>query len=1344
MSDRRPGPGGPVYRQLFDAQVLLSRSLLAGRRDTRTRCLSSEDNTACSTSSDLSSRRPGDHGDDRDIEDDDVSRLPDSVVADQLSSDVIKRLHEKKHQKHEETLKQLEAQLGHLSQVCETQVRTLSQELLSSLQEVDIRLDKLKIRMDNLEHVSQQDGRGIWEEVQEEVKLKKIKVMELNIKLTECERQRRDEIRAALRMNLHLLEEINLLPPPDVHRLIHTEATLLNQSLLANHRSTVRLLLLLQEDILQQESLLRRLWEDGLSRWRRSRVSHILDRFRCVCAGDQDQLISGQIPADLNEQRRDLIYNICNLAPPTCSTTLVSDWFDQLTAVNQRIDSAHSVLIHCLRCRYEETWRDRLVEVQSAQEALSALQLSEEEVKEVVVSQLLPLIGRHQSQDEERLAAVDVSCDAVARLSVHFSRCAFVVMRAAALLWETHVLRLKRREEDVQRCVDDLRRSQQQQLQRKKLRVDELLGGLRQESSEDALRTSLDKTTRYLQDIKDSCRHCVSAQCQLLDRLPSVFMEELVSYSSRLSSFFHVVPVYRPSPEEQNLPLSSGLDHGGSGCVEDSGEQRTGEDSAHPSQDWLTEAETSLLQFCDLSSSVSFTSSGGVAYTGPAFRCSAPDLQDPHQEVNLSPFPVELLTHTLARTRTLFFDHLEQHFQGVLVSAVATVMDRKEAVRLEQEVQLQQLNPDHVQTHVYRPRLAELRLHQQQVALHCEDVQDVLDSCRDEVQRLQDSMTRRNQDFSSMLSHMEDEARAVHNSQGLEDLRSVLQDHLDLHIKETQRSQTSLRRTILTRLEGTRTRTTQLLDSFRLFSEGGDFCPQEVRTFQRTLKDKTKQISGTEESVLSEMDTFESRSLQQVTETSSRFQEKLFFLQSELKFIEKTQRLMKTTRTQIQGQVASSNQDQSLISSRLFDLRKMMEDTQVSPDHVCCVLSSVHEDLRKRCQYLDLQRESLHLCPHPQSTKQRGPAPHPGVLQPSRTGVDLLEDPVMDVIRSLNRAGLVQTSDSVHRDNSGRSLLVSESVSAPSVRRSCRSGRTNKRFQMFGPKPEPSPHSFSSTINTILWRASEVLLLVAEDFYHSERLSRFQLIPDSLDQWAESTQQRLLGYQGQTQRLLSTSREEVVKQLSVFEQLLHSSPAVLISNHEQQHRAWLTDEVGGVREKLEEKMAASEKEKGVNVRQLRASLTDDELQMLNSREELRQQQLHRHICCTHLELQERLRVRGAEFMTTLTSLTKTLLHQLDATAETETAVRPEPLEDSAVTMQAVTIATASITSAKCILGNREVTELRDAAAERFDQLIRLELLRSDDDKRRQLSEQQSWNTHWRQQTHTRLEAHGST
>lgn len=122
---------------------------------------------------------------------------------------------------------------------------------------------------------------------------------------------------------------------------------------------------------------------------------------------------------------------------------------------------------------------------------------------------------------------------------------------------------------------------------------------------------------------------------------------------------------------------------------------------------------------------------------------------------------------------------------------------------------------------------------------------------------------------------------------------------------------------------------------------------------------------------------------------------------------------------------------------------------------------------------------------------------------------------------------------------------------------------------------------------------------------------------------------------------------ELLDQLSVLDELLRLLSSVLIGNHERWQRVQLMDEVGGVKAKLEEMLTLSEKEKvsrcvtsqvsskaGLRsavtefpvsqreiVRQLRASLTDDELQSLNAREELRQQTLHAAICHAHLQLE---------------------------------------------------------------------------------------------------------------------------
>ncbi|XP_063346409.1 coiled-coil domain-containing protein 180 [Pelmatolapia mariae] len=1309
MCESTAVPSGEVYRQLFDAQAQLSRSLLAGRRDTGTNCLSAVDsNTHCSTAS---RRQQAEHSDDDDDVIDDVSRLPDAVVVDHPSSDIIERLTEKKSQKHQEALKQLDSELSQLSQVCETQVKAISQELLSSLQKVDLRLDTLKVRMnqlEDLEDVSMQEIHGLWKEVEEDVKLKKTTIIELNLKLTETEKQRTDQIRAIIRKYYRVLEQISFLHPSDIHRLIHTEATMLNQSLLANRRSIARLLLLLQEENLHKESILRRHWEDCLSHWRRKRVHRIVDQFRGLCSRNEDQQLAlvqqmKLTQQDLTERRRDIINKISSLVPPTCSKALVSDWFDQLTDVNQQIEHFHTELLHQLCCCFEQTWQNRLAEVERCKEVLSSLELSEEEVNDIINLQLLTVIGAQQSQDEEQLAALDVCSDSVARHAFSLSRSVFVVMRAAALLWETHCQRLERRDEKLQQDLNDLRCSQQQHLQKQKMQMDDLLGGLRQESSEDALKTSLDKTIGYLQQIKHSCNQLVIDQWTLLNLHPSCCLEELVSYSRNLSSFYHLSHTYQPSPGdlEKLLQPSSGRSSPSLGLF------------FHTHAQILKLAGSILKEICDFSSSVTFTSSKDVVYSAPVFRCSTPNLPvNLEWETHLSLFPVDLLMDSLSRSRTLFLDHLEQHFHNVLSLAVSMMRDRKEAVRSEQELQLQQLSPQHIKTHIYEPRMAELQLHRQRVDTHFEGVLDLLTSCGMELQDLQASIKKKNMELMVTLSNIEANIQTASSSQHWEATSTTLQDCLHGHIKETQDWLTNFRQTVRIRMEEARNKTAQLLSSFRLFSEGGDFAPQELKMFQRRVREETKRISTTEESIYSALEAFESRSLQQVKEVSAPLEEKLSFLKSEVKFIEDAQKMITSTQVHIKAEAARSNHQQTVISKRLEDLRKMLDDTQDSA-----------------------LQEGLALSGHHKSRKQVLLNPSPGLLQPNKTNMDPLDDPVVGIIRSLN-----------------------------SVKRGARFIRTDirheRRFQIFEPEPDLSAQSFSSKVNLALWKANDILLQLAEDFYRSERLSCFQLLPDSLDQWIENTQQKLVGYHEQARRFLDTSRDDVVKQLSVFEELLLLSPAVLISDHERQHGAGLREEVARLTQKLEETLAASEKEKSVNIGQLRASLGEDELEMLNSREELRQQQLHSTISSAHLELQECVRGRGEEFVTSLASLTEKLLHQMNdlfRPAETGTATAQQQTEGGAVSVEAAsetgnrpsaenstgdlpspltTVTTVSIATSKWTPGHVTVMEQRNTAMKRFEQVVKLELSLSDDMKRRQLSKQQSWNTHWRQQIHS--------
>ncbi|CAL8248051.1 unnamed protein product [Merluccius merluccius] len=165
-----------------------------------------------------------------------------------------------------------------------------------------------------------------------------------------------------------------------------------------------------------------------------------------------------------------------------------------------------------------------------AMEALCTLELSEEEVKHILNSQILSLIGPCQRQAEDRLAILD----------------------------------------------------------KKEAHLDVLLDRLRQESSEEALKSSLERVLVYLDDITNR-KYPISTQNEL----------------------------------DHTQALQDGL---------------------------LTEAELSFAEIYTPDTKVTFTSKRGGAYSGPSFNVPALDpLGSLGDEVQLILFPTEMLTQTLTQ-----------------------------------------------------------------------------------------------------------------------------------------------------------------------------------------------------------------------------------------------------------------------------------------------------------------------------------------------------------------------------------------------------------------------------------------------------------------------------------------------------------------------------------------------------------------------------------------------------------------------------------------------------------------------------------------------------------------------
>ncbi|KAG9336237.1 hypothetical protein JZ751_002584, partial [Albula glossodonta] len=491
MSETRVIPSGKVYRQLFDAQVQLSRTL----HDTRRKREGNEwslynDNAPVTRDTDTgngiktaanhvladltirdqlsSGARYLQETEEQSVEEE-VRGLPDTIVVEKLGSDIIERLAEKKAKDHAETLDQLHQDLAVLSMEYESFLREAADDFLRKLSASNEETEKLMRSMGSHAELSTH-------------------TLHVAVLLKKC---------------TQTLEKIGHVAAADIHRLIDSEAMMINQATLANRRALARLFLNLTEKDLQGALSHRLHWQEKLQEWKNMKVQASVHRFKEIMSSPQIlrpqgvQATLGTLQTEqqsLGQRRLKVLQSFSSMVPPRCSKDLAAEWYSSLSAVNEQIDSLHINSVTKIRLYYEQTWQDCLVEVDKFKEEVSGYGLASDDIQEIVSKELLPVLGQSQCQSEEWIEEIDRAFESLAKRIGALSKGLFGFAQKLAHLWEMHGAGLQRREHQLQDQLEKLSH-------KKEAELDMMLDRLRQESSEEALRISLSKTLHILEEI---------------------------------------------------------------------------------------------------------------------------------------------------------------------------------------------------------------------------------------------------------------------------------------------------------------------------------------------------------------------------------------------------------------------------------------------------------------------------------------------------------------------------------------------------------------------------------------------------------------------------------------------------------------------------------------------------------------------------------------------------------------------------------------------------------------------------------------------------------------------------
>nr|XP_035108451.2 coiled-coil domain-containing protein 180 isoform X2 [Callithrix jacchus] len=800
-----------------------------------------------------------------------------------------------------------------------------------------------------------------------------------------------------------------------------------------------------------------------------------------------------------------------------------------------------------------------------------------------------------------------------------------------------------------------------------------------------------------------------------------------------------------------------------------------------------------------------------------------------------------LILEIKKQLRAGFFEHLEKWFDQCSLNTrviVATKIDELDS-ELELCLHLHQPRAQQIEEDIHNVRAAELLLHQERLDSHCAGVTETLKKEWLMFCQFQEEQNMRSKNFCLRIYDMEHIFLNATRSQKLVILSNTLHRELLSYVDVTQVSLRSFRQYLEESLGKLRTSNTEFIKHCRLFSEGGNFSPKEINSLCRRLEKETTRIELVESIIMVNMEKMENEYLDQANDVINKFESKFHNLSVDLIFIEKIQRLLTNLQVNIKCQVAKSNSQTNGLNFSLQQLQSKIktcqesrgEKTMVTTEELLGFIQTWKEKLSQRIQYLNCSLDRLSMTELVfTNTILKDPEEKSDILtssealeeearldlvtsesfaQLTRMGKPLIEDPAVDVIRKILQ--LPNTKWPTHRcdkdrsqtafkrhqcrpENSGKKLLSSASATSAgslqtthpplshSLTRHSKPNKTERKYQVLGDKPPPPAEDFKGIILTLLWESNEILLTVAEEFYHKEKrpVTRPDCMYDTFDQCAENIGKKILEYQSQADEYHNSCLIELRIQMRRFEELLPQVCWLVMENLKEHHWNKFCISMKEIREQLEERHKQLEKRKDKNAQKLHLNLGHpihfQEKESLQLNEDKRQEELDNMIRMNREKLQECTRKNGQVFITNLAAFTEKLLLQLDevVTIDDVQVARMEPpkqkisilirrklaglslkdeseqpliergsrkwpgIKPTEVTIQNKILLrpTSSISTTKTTLGHLAAVEARDAVYLKYLASFEEELKRIHDDCVSQMKEAQRWKDSWKQSMHT--------
>ncbi|KAL3871453.1 hypothetical protein ACJMK2_039450 [Sinanodonta woodiana] len=1246
----------------------------------------------------------------------DVRGLPDVVLPAKDGSDIIERIASSRKERHEAAVEEMHQELSVINSEMEPHITETSEMLLRKLDE-DNKVIAAKLacieKDEELLSYTLEGLNNIWEDVQSHTATRQFWITELDTALGKAEDERMDMIRAIFKNFAKTLEKIAHLLAPDLHRFLDKESQLINQTMLSNRRAFADLYTRLMSADIEREKSQHTTWKRRVEDWRLLKTELAVKRFKEFMQGEDIvnppgiakllQIMTAEQRTQ-NQKRLELINQMREFKPPASTKTAIYNWNKNMQDLSQEIDAVNQIHLTSLHKEYERVCQRCLSEIDTIKTGLiDASVCTIARTQTVVEEFMIPLVGSRQRVYENNLEMMEKTLEEQTNEINEKLKSLFKYAQSAAHVWDVHEIGLARQERSLQEKLEQCRQKHDSQNQEKEAHLDVIMDRMRQDATETALKTSLNKALDYLEKIRSSYEHFHKDQTEIVKKYPSMVQQELQTYETSVLKFFMVDRNLAKDLQAAVTEILSTQKGTTFYVLVEAGEHLAQEKSREKSKAGKSQPE------------------GGAFLT----EVDAGEEEKPDYITSID-IDNDLLAEIKKLIRMNFLNHMEEWMEQASDRSMSVVVAKCEELNSELDLRLHLHKPRarRAEYDVHNVRAAELVMHSERVTRHCKGVLQALTEVRQRFQNMTQEHNEMASKFRQNIESLEVVFMNATKSSKLIALQHQLSVELDKFMSIIRASLRHFRQNLDETLQMLRESNARFIKSFKLFSDGGNFCPEEIDDYKKKLEKMSQKIDGAEGSIMSDLEGMESKRLDQATKVAIEFEDKFKNHMVDLIFMEKIARLLTNTQVKIKAEVASSNSQAQQLAKHLSDLdcridaceRPNLDKEQITSSQLNMTLQAIFDAFHDRSKYLDCLKQPPALSTAPSSMTNPilggarvGFVSDATPTPVSKAGKQPMEDPSVGVIKNIlksqksklrfgadadldgeyqsrnaavdirdkmkssvsthtssdrgkvSKRGMSPISDSPKKSYSAamdsQSAYGSFRRTQSWTKRSNRPAKNERRVLIFGDSYDENEEvegKLLATIRKMLKEALDLLLKTAEKYYvhkGNRAVTRPQALQETYEHFADVVAQKLQSYYTQADEYHNQCLQEFRKQLMHLEQSISHVPGLVISDLLKEHIQISLDALQKLQYEFSTVKVDLEKRKDEHKQQLRPTLGHphqvEQLKALCQQEAERHEEFVR-VVEKHAKNQQDTAVEQAkEFMSSLLELSKSQLGLYD-------------------------------------------------------------------------------------------------